>query len=85
VNLIPFNPFPGSGFATTPPERVEAFRQRLLRAGLVATTRKTRGDEIAAACGQLVGRVQDRSRRLMLAPAIVPGRRGGMPLRPTRP
>ncbi|WP_296900256.1 23S rRNA (adenine(2503)-C(2))-methyltransferase RlmN [Thiohalocapsa sp.] len=64
VNLIPFNPFPGSGFETSPPERVDAFRQRLLRAGLVATTRKTRGDEIAAACGQLVGRVQDRRRRV---------------------
>ena len=63
VNLIPFNPFPGSGFATSPPERIDAFRLRLLRSGLVATTRKTRGDEIAAACGQLVGRVQDRSRR----------------------
>jgi len=67
VNLIPFNPFPGSGFDTSPPERVDAFRQRLLRAGLVATTRKTRGDEIAAACGQLVGRVQDRRRRPVAA------------------
>jgi 23S rRNA (adenine2503-C2)-methyltransferase len=63
LNLIPFNPFPGSEFRTTPPERVEAFRQRILRSGIVAITRKTRGDEIAAACGQLVGRVQDRSRR----------------------
>jgi 23S rRNA (adenine2503-C2)-methyltransferase len=63
VNLIPFNPFPESHFRTSPPERVDAFRQRLLRSGLVATTRKTRGDEISAACGQLVGRVQDRTRR----------------------
>ena len=63
LNLIPFNPFPGSGFATSPPERVDAFRQRLQRSGLVTTVRKTRGDEIAAACGQLVGRVEDRSRR----------------------
>jgi 23S rRNA (adenine2503-C2)-methyltransferase len=63
VNLIPFNPFPGSGFRTSPAERVNAFRERLLRSGLVATTRKTRGDEISAACGQLVGRVQDRTRR----------------------
>ncbi len=63
VNLIPFNPFPGSHFKTSPPERVEAFRQRLLRGGLVAMTRKTRGDEIAAACGQLIGRVEDRTRR----------------------
>ena len=67
VNLIPFNPFLGSGFDTSPPERVDAFRQRLLRSGLVATTRKTRGDEIAAACGQLVGRVQDRRRRPVAA------------------
>jgi 23S rRNA (adenine2503-C2)-methyltransferase len=66
VNLIPFNPFAGSGFATSPPEQVESFRQRLLRSGLVATTRKTRGDEIAAACGQLVGRVENRRR--MVAP-----------------
>jgi 23S rRNA (adenine2503-C2)-methyltransferase len=64
LNLIPFNPFPGSDFRTSPPERVEAFRQRILRAGIVATTRKTRGDEIAAACGQLVGRVRDRSQRV---------------------
>lgn len=62
VNLIPFNPFPNSGFASSPKERIDAFRMRLIRSGLVATTRKTRGDEIAAACGQLIGRVQDRSR-----------------------
>ena len=71
LNLIPFNPFPGSGFRTSPPERVEAFRQRILRSGIVAITRKTRGDEIAAACGQLVGRVRDRSRRVAFRPAIV--------------
>jgi len=64
LNLIPFNPFPDSGFGTTGPEQLEAFRQRLMRSGLLAFTRKTRGDEIAAACGQLVGRVRDRSRRL---------------------
>jgi 23S rRNA (adenine2503-C2)-methyltransferase len=63
VNLIPFNPFLGSDYATTPPDRVEAFRQRLLRSGLMAITRKTRGDDVAAACGQLVGKVQDRTRR----------------------
>jgi 23S rRNA (adenine2503-C2)-methyltransferase len=60
VNLIPFNPFPGSGFETSDPERIEAFRQRLKRSGLVATTRKTRGEAIAAACGQLVGQVVNR-------------------------
>jgi len=65
LNLIPFNPFPGSAFRTSPEERVEAFRRRVLRSGIVATIRKTRGDEIAAACGQLVGRVRDRSRRVV--------------------
>ena len=63
VNLIPFNPFPGSDFRTSPAERVEEFRQRLKRAGIMSMTRKTRGDDIDAACGQLVGRVEDRSRR----------------------
>jgi len=73
VNLIPFNPFPESDLQTSPPERIEAFRQRVLRSGIMATTRKTRGDEIAAACGQLVGRVLDRTRRLerSAAPAQV--------------
>jgi len=63
VNLIPFNPFPGTAYTTSPPDRVEAFRQRLKRAGIMAMTRKTRGDDIDAACGQLVGKVRDRSRR----------------------
>ena len=63
VNLIPFNPFPGTSYETSPPDRVEVFRQRLRRAGIMAITRKTRGDDIDAACGQLVGRVKDRSRR----------------------
>lgn len=63
VNLIPFNPFPGTDYQTSPAERVEAFRQRLKRAGIMAMTRKTRGDDIDAACGQLVGKVRDRSRR----------------------
>jgi len=63
INLIPFNPFPGTGYRCSPPERIDAFRQRLVRAGIVTTTRKTRGEDIDAACGQLVGRVKDRSRR----------------------
>jgi 23S rRNA (adenine2503-C2)-methyltransferase len=63
VNLIPFNPFPGTHYRVSPPERVETFRQRLKRSGIIATTRKTRGDDIDAACGQLVGKVRDRSRR----------------------
>jgi 23S rRNA (adenine2503-C2)-methyltransferase len=68
VNLIPFNPFPDSDFKTSPAERIEAFRQRLLRGGLMAMTRKTRGDEISAACGQLVGRVHDKTRRISRRP-----------------
>ena len=63
VNLIPFNPFPGTEFRTSTWEKIDAFRERLVRSGLFTMTRKTRGDEIAAACGQLVGRVQDRTRR----------------------
>jgi 23S rRNA (adenine2503-C2)-methyltransferase len=63
LNLIPFNPFPGSDYKTSPPERVEAFRLKLQKAGIIAITRKTRGDDIDAACGQLVGKVRDRSRR----------------------
>ena len=63
INLIPFNPFEGSGYARSKPEAVARFRDVLLRAGLVATTRKTRGDDIAAACGQLAGQVADKTRR----------------------
>ncbi|MCB1850384.1 MAG: bifunctional tRNA (adenosine(37)-C2)-methyltransferase TrmG/ribosomal RNA large subunit methyltransferase RlmN, partial [Gammaproteobacteria bacterium] len=63
VNLIPFNPFPGTGYRSSTPERILAFRDRLMKAGIITITRKTRGDDIDAACGQLVGRVQDRSRR----------------------
>jgi 23S rRNA (adenine2503-C2)-methyltransferase len=63
VNLIPFNPFPGSGFERSPREVVREFNARLNASGLVTTTRKTRGDDIDAACGQLAGRIQDRARR----------------------
>jgi 23S rRNA (adenine2503-C2)-methyltransferase len=61
VNLIPFNPFPASGLLRSPRERVLAFARQLQDAGLVATVRKTRGDDIDAACGQLAGEVQDRT------------------------
>ncbi len=61
-NLIPFNPFPASGLVRSPDERVAAFAKILLDAGLVTTVRKTRGDDIDAACGQLAGDVQDRTR-----------------------
>jgi 23S rRNA (adenine2503-C2)-methyltransferase len=60
-NLIPFNPFPDSGLKRSPPARIEAFAAVLRDAGLVTTVRKTRGDDIAAACGQLAGEVQDRT------------------------
>ena len=61
-NLIPFNPFPESGLKRSPRERVTAFARILQDAGIVTTVRKTRGDDIDAACGQLAGEVQDRTR-----------------------
>lgn len=64
-NLIPFNPFPDSGFQRSAPEVIRAFAQRLMAEGKISTTRKTRGDDIDAACGQLAGQVQDRSRRVL--------------------
>ena len=62
LNLIPFNPFPQSGLRRSPHERVIAFADVLQQAGIVTTIRRTRGDDIAAACGQLAGEVQDRTR-----------------------
>jgi len=61
-NLIPFNPFPASGLQRSPQARVQAFAKMLLDAGIVTTVRKTRGDDIDAACGQLAGDVKDRTR-----------------------
>ena len=61
-NLIPFNPFPASGLTRSPMPRVQAFGKLLNDAGIVTTVRKTRGDDIDAACGQLAGDVQDRTR-----------------------
>lgn len=62
LNLIPFNPFPASGLLRSKPERVQAFAQILTDAGIITTIRKTRGDDIDAACGQLAGDVKDRTR-----------------------
>ena len=62
LNLIPFNPFPASGLLRSPQQRVQAFAKILSDAGIVTTVRKTRGDDIDAACGQLAGDVQDRTR-----------------------
>jgi 23S rRNA (adenine2503-C2)-methyltransferase len=63
VNLIPFNPFPESGFEKTEADRVRLFQKVLLDAGIIATVRKTRGDDIDAACGQLAGQVVNRMKR----------------------
>ena len=72
LNLIPFNPFSGSEFGTSPRARILAFQQILMGAGLVTTIRKTRGGDIDAACGQLAGVVQDRTKRhLSRIPPVV--------------
>ena len=63
INLIPFNPFPGSRYRRSSPERIQRFARILQQAGYVTTTRRTRGDDIDGACGQLVGKVHDRTRR----------------------
>jgi len=73
-NLIPFNPFPASGLLRSNNERVQAFARILVDAGIVTTVRKTRGDDIDAACGQLAGEVQDRTRaaaRMLRQPVAV--------------
>lgn len=60
VNLIPFNPFPGTEFSRSPKARIERFQNILRRHDITTTTRRTRGDDIDAACGQLAGKVADR-------------------------
>jgi 23S rRNA (adenine2503-C2)-methyltransferase len=62
VNLIPFNGFPGTSFQCSTDEAIDRFHGRLNRRGVLATVRRTRGDDIAAACGQLAGQVSDRLR-----------------------
>ena len=62
-NLIPFNPFPNSGYRTSRPQHIRQFRDILMQSGYVVTTRKTRGEDIDAACGQLAGKVQDKTKR----------------------
>jgi 23S rRNA (adenine2503-C2)-methyltransferase len=61
VNLIPFNPFPGTRYARSPAPVIQRFRDELLQRGVLATVRRTRGEDIDAACGQLAGRVIDRT------------------------
>ncbi|MDE2088078.1 MAG: 23S rRNA (adenine(2503)-C(2))-methyltransferase RlmN [Xanthomonadaceae bacterium] len=63
VNLIPFNPFPGTRFERSDAETIRAFQTQLLNAGILTMLRRTRGDDIDAACGQLAGQVNDRTRR----------------------
>jgi len=71
-NLIPFNPFPDSGFYRSRNDRVRRFADILMAEGIVTTIRKTRGIDIDAACGQLAGQVQDRSRRILNTMKILP-------------
>jgi len=63
INLIPFNPFPGAPYVCSSKEQIQRFAAILMKAGFIVTVRKTRGDDIDAACGQLVGRVIDKTKR----------------------
>ncbi|HMB60383.1 MAG TPA: 23S rRNA (adenine(2503)-C(2))-methyltransferase RlmN [Xanthomonadales bacterium] len=63
LNLIPFNPFPGTQYRCSSAAAIREFQEIVMRGGIIATVRKTRGDDIDAACGQLVGKVLDRTRR----------------------
>lgn len=63
VNLIPFNSFAGSGYKTSSQKRIERFSKILIQSGITTVVRRTRGDDIDAACGQLIGKVEDKSRR----------------------
>ena len=63
VNLIPFNPFPGTQYKRSSEETINRFRDVLIKGGLITITRRTRGDDIDAACGQLVGKVIDKTKR----------------------
>jgi len=74
VNLIPFNPFTNTDYRRSSQHAIDKFKAYLLKAGLNTMTRKTRGEDIDAACGQLVGRVQDKSyRSRRIIPAVVEG------------
>jgi 23S rRNA (adenine2503-C2)-methyltransferase len=71
-NLIPFNPFPGSRYKTSKGDRIRRFAEILQHAGIVTTTRRTRGDDIDAACGQLAGQVKDKTRRTVSVVEVRP-------------
>jgi 23S rRNA (adenine2503-C2)-methyltransferase len=63
-NLIPFNPFPGTSFRRSSDDAIQRFAAVLSAAGIVTTLRKTRGEQVDGACGQLAGRVEDKTRRV---------------------
>ncbi|WP_432696501.1 23S rRNA (adenine(2503)-C(2))-methyltransferase RlmN [Marinobacterium sp. YM272] len=71
LNLIPFNPFPNSGYERPSDEAIAAFKQIMLNSNVLTTVRRTRGDDVDAACGQLVGQVADRTRRSQKYIAVV--------------
>jgi 23S rRNA (adenine2503-C2)-methyltransferase len=81
VNLIPFNPFPNSGYRRSSPEAIERFRDVLVKANVTTTIRRTRGDDIDAACGQLAGEVQDRTRRAVRREGRISSAAGSRPPR----
>jgi 23S rRNA (adenine2503-C2)-methyltransferase len=70
VNLIPFNPFPDTQYTRSSNNAIHRFTAVLKEAGLITTTRKTRGDDIDAACGQLVGKVKDKTKRQLKLQAV---------------
>lgn len=70
VNLIPFNPFPNASYRCSPWPRIEAFRDILVKHGLTTITRRTRGEDIDAACGQLAGQVMDKTKRKLRQQAV---------------
>ena len=80
-NLIPFNPFPMAGLQCSTRDRIDDFARRLNAAGIVTTVRKTRGEDIDAACGQLAGEVVDRTR---LAQRVSTGHRSVVPISEVR-
>ena len=71
INLIPFNRVRGTSFVCSPKSSIDRFREILLKGGLIATTRKTRGNDIDAACGQLAGVVKPRSLKRRLESSLV--------------
>lgn len=74
MNLIPFNPFPQSRYQCSDRVTIDRFRDVLMKAGIVTVTRKTRGEDIDAACGQLAGKVKDKTKRTQRKIAMAGGR-----------